>query len=89
MSHMCESIGHQPLQGRCPAPSLNIKQNLLRQGTDTADHQTLFPLLKHYSTTLATNRAMFAKGHHMDPMTEVVYLRSIRVYGATNAMTHG
>ena len=38
--HMCESIGHRPLRGRCPAP-LNFNHNLLKQGTGTADHLTL------------------------------------------------
>ena len=38
---MCGSIGHRPLWGRCPAPSLNFNHNLLRQGTGTADHLTL------------------------------------------------
>ena len=28
--HMCESIGHRPLQGRCPAPSL--KRDFLTTG---------------------------------------------------------
>ena len=43
--HICESIGHGPLQGRCPAPSHNFKHNQLRQGTGTADHLTLLRLL--------------------------------------------
>ena len=43
--HMCESIGHRPLRGRCPAPSLNYYRNLLNQGTGTADHLTLLRLL--------------------------------------------
>ena len=38
---MCESIGHRPLWGHCPALSLNFNRNLLRQGTGTADHLTL------------------------------------------------
>ena len=42
--HMCESIGHQPLWGRCPAPPFNFKPKLLRQGTVTADHLTLLRL---------------------------------------------
>ena len=42
---MCESIGHRPLRGRCPAPSLNLNHNLLGQGTGTADHLTLLRLL--------------------------------------------
>ena len=42
--HMCESIGHRPLRGRCPAPSLNFKHNLPKQGTGTADHLTLWRL---------------------------------------------
>ena len=42
--HMCESIGHRPLRGRCPAPSLNFNHNLLKQGTGTADHLTLLRL---------------------------------------------
>ena len=42
--HMCESIGHWPLRGRCPAPPLNFQHNLLRQGTGTADHLTLLRL---------------------------------------------
>ena len=28
--HMCESIGHRPLWGRCPAPSLNFNHILLK-----------------------------------------------------------
>ena len=36
--HMCESIGHRPLRGRCPAPSLTLNHKLLQQGTGTADH---------------------------------------------------
>ena len=43
--HICESIGHRPLWGRCPAPSLNYHCNLLKQGTGTADHLTLLRLL--------------------------------------------
>ena len=43
--HMCGSIGHRPLRGRCPAPSLNYHRNLLKQGTGTADHLTLLRLL--------------------------------------------
>ena len=42
--HMCESIGHQPLWGRCPAPSLNFKYYLLRQHTGTTDHLVLLQL---------------------------------------------
>ena len=44
---LCESIGHQPLQGRCPAPTLNYDHDLPKQGKGTADHLTLlrlFPL---------------------------------------------
>ena len=43
--HMCESIGHRPLRGCCPAPSLSLNHNLLGQGTGTADHLTLLRLL--------------------------------------------
>ena len=42
---MCESKGHRPLWGRCPAPTLNFKHNLPKQGTGTADHLTLLRLL--------------------------------------------
>ena len=42
--HMCESIGHRPLRGHYPAPSLNFKHNLPKQGTGTADHLTLLRL---------------------------------------------
>ena len=28
--HMCESIGHRPLRGRCPAPSTTIITYLSR-----------------------------------------------------------
>ena len=52
---MSESMGHGPLWGRCPAPSLNFNHNLLRQGTGTADHLTLlrlFPLLFTQLTSL-------------------------------------
>ena len=41
--HMCESIGHRPFWGRCPAP-INFNNNLLGQGTGTADHLTLLRL---------------------------------------------
>ena len=41
---MCESIGHRPLLGRCPATPLNFKHNPLRQGTGTADPLTLLRL---------------------------------------------
>ena len=41
---MCKSLGHQPLQGRCPAPSLNLNHKLLQQGTRTADHLMLLRL---------------------------------------------
>ena len=43
--HMCESIGHQPLQGPLPCSPLNFKHNLLRPDTGTADHLTLLRLL--------------------------------------------
>ena len=43
--HMCESIGHRPLRGHCPAPSLNLNHKLLQQGTGTADNLTLLRLL--------------------------------------------
>ena len=42
--HMCESIGHRPFRGRCPAPSLDYYHNLLKQGVGTADHLTLLRL---------------------------------------------
>ena len=32
-----ESMGHRPLLGRCPAPTLNYN-DLPKQGTGTADH---------------------------------------------------
>ena len=43
--HLCKGIGHRPLWGRCPAPSLNPNHNLLGQGTGTANHLTLLRLL--------------------------------------------
>ena len=42
---LCESIGHRPLRGRCPAPSLNYNHDLPKQGMGTADHLTLLRLL--------------------------------------------
>ena len=39
---LCESIGHR---GRCPALPLNYNHDLPKQGTDSADHLTLLPLL--------------------------------------------
>ena len=42
---LCESIGHRPLRGRCPAPTLNYNHDLPKQGTGTADHLTLLRLL--------------------------------------------
>ena len=41
---MCKSIGHRPLWGRCPVPSLNLYHNLLEQGKGTADNLTLLRL---------------------------------------------
>ena len=41
---LCESIGHRPLRGRCPAPTLNYNHDLPKQGTGTADHLTLLRL---------------------------------------------
>ena len=41
---LCESIGHRPLWGRCPAPTLNYNHDLPKQGTGTADHLTLLRL---------------------------------------------
>ena len=42
---LCESIGHRPLWGRCPALTLNYNHDLPRQGTGTADHLTLLRLI--------------------------------------------
>ena len=42
---LCESIGHRPLWGRCPAPTLHYNLDLPKQGTGTADHLTLLRLL--------------------------------------------
>ena len=41
---LCESIGHRPLRGRCPAPTLYYNLDLPKQGTGTADHLTLLRL---------------------------------------------
>ena len=41
---LCESIGHRPLRGRCPAPTLNYNHDLPKQGTGTTDHLTLLRL---------------------------------------------
>ena len=49
---MYESIGHRPLWGRCPAPSLNLNHNLRGQGTGTADHLTLLRLFSILSSQL-------------------------------------
>ena len=46
---ICESIGHRPLRGCCPAPPLNYNHNLLKQGTGTADHLTLLRLFSSIS----------------------------------------
>ena len=43
---LCESIGHRPLWGRCPAPTLNYNHDLPKQGRGTADHLTLLRLSK-------------------------------------------
>ena len=56
---LCESIGHRPLWGRCPAPTLNYNHDLPKQGTGTADHLTLLRLLSFSffrSGTGCTNR---------------------------------
>ena len=50
---MCKSIGHRPLWGRCPAPSLNLNHNLLKQGTGIADHLTLLRLLLVYTLNIS------------------------------------
>ena len=44
---LCESIGHRPLRGRCPAPTLDYNHDLPKQGTGTADHLTLLRLLRN------------------------------------------
>ena len=44
---LCESIGHRPLRGRCPAPTLHYNLDLPKQGTGTADHLTLLRLLSY------------------------------------------
>ena len=44
---LCESIGHRPHWGRCPAPTLHYNLDLPKQGTGTADHLTLLRLLTH------------------------------------------
>ena len=41
---LCESIGHRPLQGRCPAPTLSYNHDLPRQGTGTANHHFILNL---------------------------------------------
>ena len=41
---MYEIIGHQPLQGRCPASPFDFIHNLLGQGIGIADHLTLLRL---------------------------------------------
>ena len=41
---LCGSIGHQPLWGLCLAPTFNHNHDLPKQGTGTADHQTLLGL---------------------------------------------
>ena len=41
---LCESIGHRPLWGCCPAPTLYYDHDLPKQGTGTADHLTLLRL---------------------------------------------
>ena len=51
ISHMCESIGHRPLHGRCPALPSTSTYNLLKQGTGTADHLTLLRLLLVYDAS--------------------------------------
>ena len=33
---LCESIGHRPLRGRCPASTLNFNLDLPKQGTGEA-----------------------------------------------------
>ena len=43
---LCEGIGHRPLWGRCPAPTLNYNHDLPKQGTGTADHPTLLRLFE-------------------------------------------
>ena len=41
---LCESIGHRPLRGRCPVPTLYYNLDLPKQGTGTAGHLTLLRL---------------------------------------------
>ena len=45
---LCESIGHRPLRGRCPAPTLNYNHDLPKQGMGTADHLTLLRLFNEW-----------------------------------------
>ena len=53
---LCESIGHRPLRGRCPALTLNYNHDLPKQGTGTADHLTLLRLFYHSSRTTPITR---------------------------------
>ena len=48
---LCESIGHRPLRGRCPALTLNYNHDLPKQGTGTADHLTLLRLFSFQSAS--------------------------------------
>ena len=68
---MSESIGHRPLRGRCPAPFLNLKHNLLGQGTGTADHLTLLRLLHHYQHNNSVGMLLIDK---LPLKTLVVYI---------------
>ena len=66
-SHLCESIDHRPLRGRCPAPTLNYNHDLPKQGTGTADHLTLlrlFGVYRHICARLPLAEFYFALFHY-------------------------
>ena len=74
---MCESIGHRPLRGRCPAPSLNFNHKLLQQGTGTADHLTLlrlfpffFPLFALFKSPPLSISSTFLLKSHSTPRVD-------------------
>ena len=56
---LCESIGHRPLWGRCPAPTLHYNLDLPKQGTGTADHLTLLRLFLYSMRNLLFDKNNF------------------------------
>ena len=64
---MCESVGHQPIWGRCPAPSLNINQKLLAFATIQLQTRQTTSLFQFYSSRMTKNKKSINRDFVVSP----------------------